>query len=52
MASGSSGSRGNTGGRRRGAQQRLTYRQMQTPKNASRQARRMRINRANNSIPF
>ena len=54
MASGSAGGgrSGGGNGRRRGAQSRLTYRQMQANRNTQRQARRMRIARNNSSIPF
>ena len=53
MASGSSGNWGSGGkSKRNGAQSRLHYSQMRTNKNTARQARRMRIARANSSIPF
>ena len=51
MASGSGG--GNGGGRRKGAQSRLTYKQLQTSRsNKGRVVRRMKLRRVDASIPF
>ena len=54
MASGSAGGgrKSGGGGRRKGAQSRLSYKQMSKNKNIAWHARRMRIARANSSIPF
>lgn len=53
MASGSSGSKSGNSSRRRGAQQRLTWKQMQANRGRTGgQTRRMRIARNNASIPF